>query len=102
MDGEWLLAAGGQACLWASMRVRLGLGVSEARGARRASMHRASDTFRWPSHRGGLLDWHGTRDATIRGGEPGEPNLACFTPKDARRVGAVDFLLGAARRGVAF
>jgi hypothetical protein len=38
-----------QACVSAGPRCQ------RSSGARRSSVHRASDTFRWPSHAGGLL-----------------------------------------------
>jgi alanine racemase len=68
----------------------LRLGVSEARPVGRSYLNRASGTFCGALHRGGLLDQRGTRPATVHGGEPGGPKLACL-PKGCAAVVAVDF-----------
>jgi len=84
-----------QASVSAAPRRQPGSGVG------RSSVNRASGTFRGASHRGGLLDQRGTWPATVHGRRAARAQIGMFTQRvrGGRRGG---FLLGAARRGVAF
>jgi hypothetical protein len=83
-----------QACVSAGPRCQ------RSSGARRSSVHRASDTFRWPSRRGALLDRRGTHPATIRSANERAPIWHVY-PKDALRVALRIFVgYGSAGRGI--
>jgi len=86
----------GQGCVSALPRWALRLGRGAIRNCAAQVAH-----FAGLRVRGGLLDWRGTRPATMRGGESGRAQFGMFTQwvRGGWRGG---FLLGAARRGVAF